>query len=113
MKVEGSTGLSSSAIFACGPRKSATSVRAARTPMSRIGQRTVLSVGQICVAVGESSKPMIDNSPGTATTLPCATLINPAAISTFEQKNAVGGAASDNSLPHATSTREQGTLPGE
>jgi hypothetical protein len=69
---------------------SPTSLRAADRAIDTIGQRTVVRGGQIWAAIGVSSKPITDNSSGTAMPRSRAAKTTPAAISSLLAKIAVG-----------------------
>ena len=69
---------------------SPTSLNAAARAIVAIGQRTVVSGGQMCEAIGVSSKPMIERSCGTLRPRWRATWNTPAAISSFELEHRGG-----------------------
>ncbi len=63
---------------------------AAARAIEVIGQRTVVSGGQVCEAMALSSNPMIECVSGTPMCRARAAWIAPAAISSLEAKIAVG-----------------------
>src|SRR3546814_1781956 len=62
----------------------------AQAVISRIGWRTVVSSGQMVLAIAVSSKPQTVMSLGTSRWRRCATATVAAAISSFDAKIAVG-----------------------
>ncbi|PAV93331.1 hypothetical protein WR25_20440 [Diploscapter pachys] len=84
-------------------RSSATSPSIAPRAISAIGWRIVVSSGQIAVDSTVSSKPQTVRSPGTSSPRRCATATVAAAMSSFDEKIAVGGSARSSSCSAASS----------
>lgn len=59
-------------------------------PIAVTGWWMVVSVGQMVVATGVSSKPVTERSPGTRRPMPCATATTAAAMSSLLERMAVG-----------------------